>query len=125
MELNKVVFGNFGLNAQKNNAEKSEAKEEAVKLNVGSEVKNVDAEAVFNAMNIAGAQNLAFVKPAEKKEIDPAEYLSAGRIADIEAMMGEFEDGVGIYVDALDEELPGFFAADAKYALAAEMFAQE
>ena len=125
MDINKVVFGNFGLSAQKNNAKKSEAKEEAVKANVGGEAKNLDAEAVFNALNIAGLQNKAQIAKAEKKEINPADYLTQDRIADIEAMMGKFEDGVGVVADAIENEFPGFFAADAKNALAAKLYAAE
>ena len=126
MDINKVVFGNFSVGARQSEAKKSEKREEeSAKANVGSEAKNFDAEAVFDALNIAGLQNKAQIAHTEKKEVNPSDYLTEDRISDIEAMMGKFEDGVGKIADAIEAELPGFFAADAKNALAAKIFAQE
>ena len=125
MEINKVTIGNFSVRANTNEAQKQEVKEEAQKAQKGVEQQNVDAESVFSAMNIAGMQNMAQVSRAERKEVNPADYLSADRIADIEAMMGKFDDGVAKVADAIEQELPGFFAADAKNALAAKIFAAE
>ncbi len=125
MDINKVVFGDFSIGARKNEAKKSETQEEPSKASVAGEAKSVDAEAVLDALNIAGLQNKAQIARAEKKEIDPSEFLSEERIADIEAMMGKFEDGVDKIANAIEAELPGFFAADAKNALAAKIFAQE
>ena len=76
-------------------------------------------------MNIAGLQNKAQIAHPEKKEVNPSDYLTEDRISDIEAMMGKFEDGVGKIADAIEAELPGFFAQDTKNALAAKIFAQE
>ena len=125
MDVNKVVFGNFSIGAQKGEAKKSEEREETNKASVGSEAKNIDSEALFDALNIAGLQNKAQIAHPEKKEVNPSDYLTEDRISDIEAMMGKFEDGVGKIADAIEAELPGFFAADAKNALAAKIFAQE
>lgn len=123
MEINKVVFGNFSIGAKANNTQQQEVKDEAQKAQTGVEQKDAYAESVFSAMNIAGMQNMTQIARAERKEINPADYLSADRIADIEAMMGKFDDGVGTVADTIEQELPGFFAADVKNALAAKIFA--
>lgn len=126
MEINKVAFGNFSIGAKANNAQKQEVKEEAQKAQAGvGGQQSVNAESVFSALNIAGMQNLSQINRSERKEINPADYLSADRIADIEAMMGKFDDGVSKVADTIEQELPGFFAADAKNALAAKIFAGE
>lgn len=126
MDINKVVFGNFSIGARKGEAKKSETREEeSPKANVGGEAKNFDAEAVLDALKIAGLQNKAQIAHPEKKEVNPSDYLTEDRISEIEAMMGKFDDGVSKIADAIEAELPGFFAADAKNALAAKIFAQE
>ena len=125
MDINKVVFGNFSMGPQRGRSEKEEVKEEAqTSANVGSE-KKLDAETVYNALDAVAVQNKAQIVQTDKKEVNPADYLSDDRMKDIEAMMGKFENGVGTIADAIEEELPGFFAADIKNALAARIFAQE
>ena len=126
MDINKVVFGDFSIGAKNAQSKKSEAKEEkSSNVNVGSETKSVDAEAMYNALDMIGLQNKVQIAKPERKEVNPLDYLSEDRIADIEAMMGDFENGVSAIADAIDGELPGFFAQDAKLALAAKIFAQE
>ena len=125
MDINKVVFGDYSLGAKSNNAQKLEEQQEAPKASVESETKSVDAEAVFNAMNIAAMQNKAQITQVEKKEVNPADHLAENRIADIEeAMMGKFEDGVNTVANVIREEFP-WLAEDAILALAAKIFAQE
>jgi len=125
MDINKVTFGNFSIGAKRGNAQRSDEKQEAPKANVGGETKSIDSEALFNAMNIAGLQNKVNISSVERREINPADYLTEDRISDIEAMMGKFEDGVGTIANAIEAELPGFFAEDVKNALAAKIYAEE
>ena len=125
MEINSVGFGNFSIGAKSANAQKNDEKQEAPKASVSGEQKSIDSEALFNAMNIAGLQNKVQISQTGRKEINPSDYLDENRIADIEAMMGEFENGVDARADILENEFPGFFADDTKYALAARMFAAE
>ncbi len=125
MDVNKVTFGNFSIGAKNTNAKKNEQKEEASKGIVSGEVQNLEGKDFLNALNIAGMQNIAQISRVERKEVNPADYLSAERVADIEAMMGKFEDGVDSVANVIEQELPGFFAADVKNALAAKIFAQE
>ena len=126
MDVNKVVFGNFSIGPKNGGAKESREKQEAQQnAQISGEFKNVDAETVFSALNVAGLQNKAHIAHPERKEINPNDYLSEDRINDIEAMMGKFENGVGVISDAIEEELPGFFAADTRNALAAKIFAQE
>ena len=125
MDINKITFGDFSIGAKRGNAQKSDEKQEAPKASVGGETKSINADALFSAMNIAGLQNKVQISQAERKEVNPSDYLSEERISDIEAMMGKFEDGVGVVANAIENELPGFFAEDTKNALAARIFAAE
>ena len=45
-------------------------------------------------------------------------------MADIEAMMADFEIGVNQIVDVLEDEFPGMLSDEKKFDLAAELFAQ-
>ena len=124
MDINKVVFGNFSVGARNARPQKNDEENKQVQENAQSTSKNVDAEEVLSALNFAGIQNkFQFVGP-EKKEINPADYLTEDRIADIEAMMGKFEDGVSVAADAIENEFPGFFKADVRNALAAKIYAE-
>lgn len=64
-----------------------------------TEAKNPDA--IFEAMQLSAMQNKAI---AFGKFVNPKEYLSEERIADIEASMGSFENGVQKTKDAFDKE---------------------
>ena len=127
MDINQVRFGNYSIGNPQVGAKKSEAKtQENVQPEVQKEgVKNeVNAENILSALNIAGTQNLAQINFAAKKEINPADYLSPERIADIEAMMAGFENGVNAVADVIEAEIPGLSEAN-KNALAAGVYAQE
>ncbi len=125
MDVNKVTFGNFSIGAKGAKAKKQEQKEEAPKAIVSGEGQNTEGKDFLDALNIAGLQNKAQISRVDRKEVNPAEFLSAERIADIEAMMGKFEDGVASVANVIEQELPGFFAADVKNALAAKIYAEE
>ena len=99
-----------------------EKSQNEAKANVASE-KNPDG--VMSALNIAGMQNMAQINVAAKKEVNPADHLSADRMADIEAMMADFELGVNQIADALEDEFPGMLSDEKKMALAAQIFAQD
>lgn len=128
MDINQVRFGSYSIGNSNIGAKKDGSKSEE-KTDRGVEQQNANsvfnADDMFSAMNIAGLQNKAQINFKEQKEVNPLEHLSADRIADIEAMMGEFENGVNDIAAVIDEEFPGMFEPDAKYALAAKMYAQE
>lgn len=127
MDVNQVRFGNYSIGNPNGGAKKNE-EQEAQNLAQGAqqqEAKNIDIDAMFKAMNIAGMQNLAYVSKAEAKEVNPSDYLDEKRISDIEAMMAEFESGVDNIANVLEAEFPGMFAEDQKNALAAQIFAAE
>ena len=126
MDINKVTFGEFSIGAKQSRTQKEEQKEEATEnKGIAEEFESIDAEAFLNAMDIAGIQNKAQISRTERKQVNPSDFLDETRIADIEAMMGKFEDGVGVVANAIEREFPGFFAPDTKNALAAKIFAQE
>jgi len=124
MEINKVRIGDFSIGAKGASPEKKEVQDEAKKEQVKAEAREVEA-GFSDALNIAGLQNKVQINRVDKKDINPADYLSEDRIADIEAMMGKFSSGVDKIADAIELELPGFFAADVKNALAAKIYAAE
>ena len=126
MDINQVRFGSYSIGNPKSGTRK---KEEMPKENLAQEaneggVKKSNADDFFAAMNIAGLQNKANIKLPEQKEINPADYLSDDRISDIEAMMGDFEAGVGQVADVIEVEFPNVFTQAQKQALAANIFAQ-
>ena len=127
MDINQVRFGNYSIGnhqaSSKNDENKlGEKSQNEAKANVASE-KNPDG--VRSALNIAGVQNMAQINVAAKKEVNPAAHLSADRMADIEAMMADFELGVNQIADALEDEFPGMLSDEKKMALAAQIFAQD
>ena len=126
MEINQVRFGNYSIgNSGARNAKKEEkpSKEVMPELS-GENVTPVNSEDMLNAMNIAGLQNGSNINFVARKEVNPKEFLNEERIADIEAMMAEFESGVGAVADIIGQEIPGMSEAN-KNALAARVFAQE
>ena len=95
MSVNGVHFGNqpIGNPNEKAGTKKEEEKQQEVFAPVNNETKEVDANdygkftdyvAMINSFGIGR-------KEVSGSEIDPAKYLSAERIAGIEAMMGELE----------------------------------
>ena len=128
MDVNQVRFGNYSLSASQSgvNNKKNEDASKTQTQNLEIQTKSTaDANEVMNALGLAGMQNLAFVSKAETKEVNPADYLDERRSSDIEAMMAEFEAGVGQVAETIEAEFPGMFAPDQINALAAEIFATE
>lgn len=128
MDINQVRFGNYTVGNPQVGAKKSDAKQsENAQAQASKENVNVsyNPSDVLNAMDIAGLAGKAQINFAPKAEINPADYLSDERIADIEAMMAGFENGVNAALDVIDEEFPGLFDDAQKYALAAQAVAQE
>ena len=82
-------------------------------------------ENVLTAMQTLGAYNLVNVNKTDASAVDPTKYLSEERIADIEAMMAEFDDGVEELAVIIDEELPDDVSQATINALAASLYAQE
>ena len=126
MEVNQVRFGNYTIGnspQRQQQREEQPAEELQVQPSEGNS-KSVNRDDLLNAMNMVGLQNLPQVTSAGTKEVNPAEFLDEGRIADIEAMMAEFETGVNEIADVIGEELPELSEAN-KNALAARIFAQE
>ena len=125
MEVNQVRFGNYTIGNSLQRQQKKEEKpaEESQTQSLGGKFKSVNRDDLLNAMNMVGLQNLPQITSAGTKEINPAEFLEEGRIADIEAMMAEFENGVNIIAEAIRKEFPEMSEADIN-TLAALIFAQ-
>ena len=128
MEINQVRFGNYSIgNPQggftKNN--KEDASEAQTQNQQTFNPSGFDVENFFNAQNLAGLQNLAFISKSEIQMPNPADFLDETRIGDIEAMMAEFEAGVSNIIPVLEEEFPGMFSQEQMNALAAKIFAAE
>ena len=127
MDVNQVRFGNYSIgNPSGGAAKRSEKQDDEKVLNFEApKTQNVDADDIFAALGLAALQNKAQIGNVEKKEVNPLEYLSQDRIADIEAAMAEFENGVNTVANALDAEFPGAFAPDQRNALAASIYARD
>ena len=126
MDVNQVRFGNYSIGnhqaqTKKENKELDEKSKQEVKTGKGSEKS---PEGVMDALSIAGMQNMAQVNIVAKKEVNPTDYLSNERVADIEAMMADFELGVNQIADVLEDEFPGMLSDEKKLALAAQIFEQ-
>ena len=127
MEVNQVRFGNYSIGSKSAQAGRSGGaqKDESVKEEKKEQLNaQVEADNIFNALDIAGLQNKMQINAVSQKEVNPKNYLSEERIQDIEAMMGDFEAGVNSVANIIESEFPGVFANDAKNALAASIFAQ-
>ena len=128
MEVNQVRFGNYSIGNQasgflRNNKEDaSETQTQAQNQQVQNQ-QGFDIEGFFNAQNLAGLQNLAFISKSEVQMPNPADFLDDARINDIEAMMTEFEAGVNNIFSVLQEEFSGMIPEEKMYEFAASMFA--
>ena len=125
MDINQVRFSNFSIG----NSSARQAKEEKADENKAEELRKesistFNPEKMLDAMETQGLQNLAQVNMVSKKEVNHAEFLTEDRIADIEAMMGDFEAGVGKIADVLEDEFP-MLSPDNRLAFAAHIFAAE
>lgn len=127
MDVNQVRFGNYSIGNPRANAQKKEAKkEEAVLQQTPQNQESKNPDEVLNALNITGMQNAAQINLSNASEIpDVSKYLSDERIADIEAMMAEFESGVDGAKQVISGEFPGMFSEAQTNALAAAAFARE
>ncbi|MBR5303220.1 MAG: hypothetical protein IKU37_00145 [Candidatus Gastranaerophilales bacterium] len=127
MDVNQVRFGNYSIgNPQNGTPKKNEEKaSETQTQNQQQTLSSLNPNEVMNALGLAGMQNLAFISKSEAKEVNPTDYLDEGRISDIEAMMAEFEAGVGQVAQTIEAEFPDMFAPDQLNALAAKVFAAE
>jgi len=125
MEIGQVKFGNYtiGNPNQRANQGNQEPKEKEEPQVQSAEIKSVNREDLLNAMNMVGFQNMSQISSNNSSEVNPQEFLDEGRIADIEAMMMEFENGVSQIADAIAEEFPEL-SEEARSALAARIFAQ-
>ena len=125
MEINQVKFGNYtiGNNGARQAKQESKPEEKFAPEAGKGQQQQLNPEDMYSAMSIAGLQNKAQINFNGKKEIDPANFLSEERIADIEAMMEGFENGVSAIAEVVGEELPNISEAN-KNALAARIFAQ-
>ena len=119
MGINNVRFVNFAVGDKNGGAQRQAAKEEVkqVEQQAAPQVAEKESKEFPASLDILGAQYKASINKVEPKELSPE------RVSDIEAMMAEFENGVNAVADTIDAEFPGFFAPDAKLALAAQIFA--
>jgi len=126
MDVNQVKFGSYSIGNSQTNSKQEKAKPNEVKdvVETGN-LKQVSADEIFSAMDLQGIQNKAQVNLAQKREVNPNDYLTQDRIDDIEAMMGNFENGVLDAADTIDAEFPGLFKDADRLALAAQVFARE
>ncbi len=125
MDINQVRFGNYSIgNSGARQAREEKADESKAEELRKESISTFNPDKMLDAMETQGLQNLAQVNLVSKKEVNPAEFLSEDRIADIEAMMGEFEIGVNKIADVLEEEFP-MLSPDNRLAFAAHIFAAE
>ena len=120
--MNAYSVSKAATNKEAANVENKEANK-VVQQGEGNQAKQVNALDVLNAMDIMGKQNINGLNM-----INPAKYLSAERIADIQASMAKFEAGVSNQQKAIAEEFAGTpqyekLSEANKLALAAHAFA--
>lgn len=127
MDINQVRFGNYTIGNPNAGTKKSSAKQEkeTTQTPVQEQNKTLNSNEVFDAMNLVGIQNKQQINFAPKKEINPLDYLSQDRINDIEAMMGNFDNGVNNIASTIEQEFPQMFSEAQKNSLAASIFARE
>ena len=83
---------------------KDEVKKEEQQQVAQAQVEHKDPKKVLDAMELAGSQNKVI---AGLNNIDPTKYLSPERIKDIQKSMGDFEKGVKVNADAINQEFSG------------------
>ena len=124
MDVNQVRFGDYSIGSPKPGLNKGNDKAEnnLPETKQGNGYKEMNPDAMFSAMALAGMHNKAQIN-VSNKEVNPADYLSPERIADIEATMAGFEAGVNEAVDVINADFPGMFTTEEANALAAKAFA--
>ena len=122
--MDKINLNLYGLNFQKQVEKKEEEKKTSAeeKAPVNSEEKQVDNEAIYNAMQLSAAQNKAVVM-GNALAIDHSKYQNDESIARIQASMGKFEGTVEDMVKVIAAEFPGLSEAQVN-ALAASAVLQ-
>lgn len=107
---NAYSVSNAAFSKQAANVENKEVNKVAAQ-GEGNQTKQANALDILNSMDIMGRQNINGLNM-----INPAKYLSAERIADIQASMAKFESGVSAQQKVIDEE----FAGNPQYAKLSE-----
>ena len=128
MDINQVKFGNYSIGNPKGGSSKK-SEEKASETQTQKQPKQVgnfkNPDDFMKALDVAGMQNIAFIARPSVEPPNPIEFLGEKRISDIEAMMAEFDAGVGLVAQAIEAEFPGMLAPDQINALAAKIFAAE
>jgi len=125
ISMSEVKFNGLNSNYAFYQANAKQAKTEEQKADsqpAAVQKEQVSADKVLDAMTILGAQNFANV---QKADVDPAKFLSADRISDIESSMAAFEKGVETYASAIKAEFGNALSETEVYSLAANTFALE
>lgn len=126
--VNNVRIGNSSIgNAYSKNSKSKKDELIDTAQNQQQQTKSsYNPDDVLAAMGLEGSYNMMNInKTNSKGSVDPTKYLSEERISDIEAGMAEFESGVNEALLVLENEFPGMFTEEQKYALAAQIFAAE
>lgn len=126
--VNNVRIGNssIGNSYSKNAKPKKDELTDATQTQQQQTKSSYNPDNVLAAMGLEGAYNMMNINKSNSLDnVDPTKYLSEERISDIEAGMAEFETGVNEALLVLENEFPGMFTEEQKYALAAQIFAAE
>ncbi len=99
---NAYMVSNAAVNKKAADVENKEANKVAEKQSEGNQTKQANPLDILNSMDIMGKQNINGLNM-----INPTKYLSADRIADIQASMAKFEAGVSSQKEAIDKEFAG------------------
>ena len=108
--MDKINLNLYGLNFQKQVEKKEEEKKAEDKAPAKQEGKNVNSEAIFDAMQLSAAQNKAVVL-GNALTIDPKKYLDDESIARIQGFMGDFESKTEDLANVIAAEFPGLSGA--------------
>lgn len=98
---NAYMVSNAAMNQKAADVENKEANKVAEHAE-GNQTKQANPLDILNSMDIMGKQNISGLNM-----INPAKYLSADRIADIQASMAKFEAGVSAQKDVISKEFAG------------------
>lgn len=126
--VNNVRIGNssIGNSYSKNAKSKKEELTDAPQNQPQQTKSSYNPDNVLAAMGLEGSYNMMNINKSNSLDnVVPTKYLSEERISDIEAGMAEFETGVDEALEVLENEFPGMFTEEQKYALAAQIFAAE
>ena len=124
MDVNNVRFGNYSIGNSNARQLKDEQKPAEEKTTEAKQNQNafINPDKAMDVLAAQGMMNMAQVDYVSRKEVNPTDYLSEDRIADIEAMMGKFDSGVNEIADVIGNEIP--LSPANRLALAAHIFAE-